>query len=122
MPVAVAVVGPVVAVACQLVVAELAELVEMVLGYSEVLAAETEFESGLVLGLAERSELLVAAVAGGPVGPSRLAFACSGFAADSFGLVGPVGCSLLALENSPDVASLLVVPSSSAVVDAGGVS
>jgi hypothetical protein len=37
-------------------------------------------------------------------------------------LVGPVGCSLLALENSPDVASLLVVPSSSAVVDAGGVS
>ena len=122
MPVVVGpVVGPVVAVACQLVAAELAEFVEMVLGYSGVLA-ETEFESGLVLGLAARLELLVAAVAGGPVGQSRPAFACSGFAAHSFGLVGPVGCSLLALENSPDVASLLVVPSSSAVVDAGGVS
>ena len=65
--------------------------------------------------------MLVAAAVGGPVGPSRLAFACSGFAADSFGLVGPAGCSPLALENSPDVASLLVVPSLS-VVDAGGVS
>ena len=82
---------------------------------------ELEFGLGLGLELAGRQQRPVVAVAGRPAAFSSLELACSGFAADSFGLVDPAGCFPLVLEYSLAVALLLVGPSLSAV-GAGSVS
>ena len=105
-----------------LVAEEPAALVEKELGYSGVPAeVELDLGLGLDLGLAGRQQLLVAAVVGAPVDSLKLVLAYSEVAAGSFGLA-LVGCSLLVLANLLAVAWLLVGPSLTAVVDAGGVS